>query len=316
MSSESVSLQTAKSAVAPDATSDSNSSGSNVAAAPAEGVMRAGAAPAQAPAPSNAKPASPVAKQLIVTTAAMSVRVADVRAAVEKVRNVAAQTGAQIENLTYEAGGPEGSGVQPADGSQGSSVVGGSPPSAQITLRVPAAQLEQAERAASALGQVTEQTSAQSDVTAQHVDMAARLRNLRAEEARLRALFSKAGDVSDLLEVEQELSSVRGDIESAQAQLAYLDQQVALSTLAISLSQPGPIVRPAFGASWGIADAVTQGVQSAVALVRALIVGCITLAPLAALILLAWGIVRVVRRVRSRRIPADADTIENLPSAD
>ena len=161
-----------------------------------------------------------------------------------------------------------------------------------------------------------DQTSAQSDVTAQHVDMAARLRNLRAEEARLRTLFSKAGDVSDLLEVEQELSSVRGDIESSQAQLAYLDQQVSLSTLAISLSQPGPIVRPAFGASWGIADAITQGVQSAVAVVRALIIGSITLAPLAALILLAWGIARLVRRLRAKRIPADDDGAEDLPSAE
>ena len=312
-----VTLQATSEAV-PGSAADSGVAKYGTAAAPAAGEARMGATAAAPPAASKSTAAAtPVAKQMIVTTATMSVRVKNVLSSVEAVRKLAKDAGAQISDLTYEAGGPESSPVQPqaADAAL-SSISGGQPPTAHITLRVPATQLEQAQRAAAALGELTAQTSAQSDVTAEHADMAARLRNMRAEEARLRALFSKAGDVSDLLEVEQQLSSVRGDIESAQAQLDYLDQQVALSTLEISLSQPGAIVRPAFGASWGIAEAVTQGVRSAVEVVRALIVGGITLIPIALLLLLAWFIVRLARRARRVRGSAPANVPQEPEAVD
>jgi hypothetical protein len=310
--------QQASKAAAPNTAGDGGTTSYGTPAAPAAGAVRLGAAAvgaAGAPQPSSdARASTPIAKAMIVTTATMDVRVKDVVSAVEAVRKLARDSGAQVADLTYAEGGPEPSPVQPTDNAALPSASGGQPPSAQITLRVPAAQLEQAQQAAAALGDVTAQTSTQGDVTAQHADMAARLRNMRAEEARLRALFAKAGGVSDLLEVEQQLSGVRGDIESAQAQLDYLDRQVALSTLEISLSQPGAIVRPASGASWGIADAVTQGVRSAVAVVRALIVGGITLLPVALLLLLARFILRLARRARRTSSPADAASPEEAES--
>ena len=312
---ESQAPSTAKAAMSAATPSD----GAGVTNAPyATGAVRMGSGGAPASGSGSGKHASPMAKQMIVMTAAVSLRVKDVSATVEAVRKVAASAGAQVADLQYEAGGPETTGVQPeGDGppaSPASAVMGGSPPSAQITLRVPAAQLEQTERAVSALGEVTAQTSEASDVTAQHADMAARLRNLRAEESRLRTLFAHAGDVSDLLDVEQQLSSVRGDIESAQAQIAVIDNQVALSTLTVSLSQPGAIVRPASGVSWGISEAITRGIQSAVAVVQALIVGALTLAPLVALVLLAWGLVHAILRLRKRRGATPSATAKGAPT--
>ena len=55
------------------------------------------------------------------------------------------------------------------------------------------------------------------DVTTHFVDVEARLGNLRAAEQQLMVLFERSGKVSDVLEVQRELTNVRGQIESLQA---------------------------------------------------------------------------------------------------
>ena len=69
------------------------------------------------------------------------------------------------------------------------------------------------------LGKVLSESSADDDVTQQHVDLKARLTNAKAEEARLRTFFDQAKSVTDMLAIERELARVRGDIESMTAQL-------------------------------------------------------------------------------------------------
>lgn len=300
--------------------SDSVTSAGSSGAAMSYGSAGASAKAMSAPAASPAAPAetaaggasaetqgavapvgSPATKPMIVTTDALSLRVDDVRAAVDRIRALAGTRSAQIADLSYSAGGDGVTPVPLGELRKNDSGIGGSPASAQITLRVPVANLAALEAAAAKLGVVLSQTSNQTDVTAQHVDMAARLKNLRAEEARLRTLFNRAGGVSSLLEVEQQLSNVRGEIESLQAQLAYLEQQVALSTLTVTLTEPGALVRPASGITWGFAAAITQGVQSAAALLRTLIVGFIAISPVLLVLALAWAVWRVVRWARNRR---------------
>jgi hypothetical protein len=160
------------------------------------------------------------------------------------------------------------------------------------------------------LGRLVSQSANESDVTQQHIDMVARLANLRAEETRLRALMNRAGTVSDLLSVERELSRVRGDIESMQAQLSYLEGQAALATLTISLDQPGPVVRPSAG-GWGLVAAVTSGVQAAAALVRELITAIIALSPLLAIGAILWWLLAM--RVRRRRALHDSLAQQTAP---
>jgi hypothetical protein len=258
----------------------------------------AGGHAAPAPAP-QATAATAAQQQLVVKTATIGLEVDDIQKTTARVQALAASLSGQVENLVYTSGDGESEPVQPMAAEQ-SSGASAQPSSAQITLRVPAEKLDAAIAAVRPLGRLQSLTSSASDVTAQHVDMAARLKNMRAEEARLRQLFARAGSVSDLLDVEQQLSSVRGDIESAQGELNLLDRQIALSTLTISLAEPGSVVRPENGTSWGVRAAVTAGVQAAVAIVRAFITGAIALLPIVAAILLAWAVVALVRRIRRR----------------
>jgi hypothetical protein len=252
------------------------------------------------------KTAGAATDRLVIMNAAIQLRVEDLAGAIASVRKLTQTAGGSVSELNVnsnsESPAPDG-----ASATSATARIPG-PASASLTVRVPAAKLADVQAKVGALGRLISQSSNESDVTQQHIDMAARLTNLRAEEARLRALLSRAGQVSDLLAVERELSRVRGEIESMQGQLTYLEGQAAMATLTISLDQPGPVVRPS-GSGWGLADSVTFGVQAAAALVRGLIVGVIAFSPLIVLGGLAWWLIAwLVRRRRARLAaqPAEA----------
>lgn len=255
---------------------------------------------ASVPGASNSGPASPTPDRLVISTAAMSLRVDDIDKATASVRAMAAKYGAIISDLTLDAGEQPLPEPMPLDSRDGVALAP-SPGSAHITLRVPATKLDEIESAAARLGTLLSQSASESDVSQQHVDMAARLKNLQAEETRLRVFLNKATKVSEMLDVERELSRVRGEIESMQAQLTYLDRQVALATLTIDLSETGPVVRPTSG-GWGFLEAVTSGIQAAAALVRLFISGVIALAPLLIVAMLGWVVWRFARRRRGRTL--------------
>ena len=139
---------------------------------------------------SEAKSASTVAPdRLIISTASMDIQVEDVDKALAAVRTLAAASGSEIAQLNVQTGEGGGAPVPLSDGTTGSSSQSSS---AQVTLRVPAEKLASVEAKAAKLGKVLSQSAAQSDVTQQHVDLSARLKNLQAEEIRLRGFLDKA----------------------------------------------------------------------------------------------------------------------------
>jgi len=98
------------------------------------------------------------------------------------------------------------------------------------------------------------------DVTEQYIDSETRLKNKRVLETRYLELLKKAGKVSEILEIEKELSGVREEIESKEAQLKYLQSQVSMSAVTVSFYKPisrGNGVTISYGAKmW---NAVAEG---------------------------------------------------------
>src|SRR5437868_6196988 len=72
----------------------------------------------------------------------------------------------------------------------------------------------------------------------------ARLRNLKATEARYLDLLGQAKTVDDVLKVEQQLSNVRGQIEQLQGRLNYLRQSADTSTITVELRLPASAQTP------------------------------------------------------------------------
>jgi hypothetical protein len=268
-------------AVAPPSTQDAATSAENAPATAGSGAQKSELASTD---------------RMVILNAAMQLRVDDLAAAVASARSFTQAAGGSVSQLTVSSNSEAPAIDAGKTASQTAHYEG--PASASLTLRIPAKNLAAVEAKVAGLGKLISQSANESDVTQQHIDMSARLTNLRAEEARLRALLARAGKISELLSVERELSRVRGDIESMQAQLTYLEGQAAMATLTLTLEQPGPVVRPS-GGGWGIVNAVTSGVQAAVVLVNGLITVVIAFSPFIVLGLLAWWLIR--RSVRRRR---------------
>ena len=115
---------------------------------------------------------------------------------------------------------------------------------ASVTLRVPEAEFAMALAALRGLGTVRGHAVTSEDVTKAYFDLETRLAVTRETEARLRELLaSNTGKLSEVLQVERELSRVIGQIESMEGQKRYFDRQVALSTIALTLYEPEAIVR-------------------------------------------------------------------------
>lgn len=88
------------------------------------------------------------------------------------------------------------------------------------------------------------QHSAQ-DVTAEYVDLEARITNQQRLEERIIALLAeKGGKIEDILSVERELGRVREEIERMQGQLRLLANRTALSTVTINAREERNYIPP------------------------------------------------------------------------
>ena len=122
----------------------------------------------------------------------------------------------------------------------------------QASLRIPAPQLLSAIAELKALGRVELETQGGEEVTEQHADLVARLKNSRETEVRLQdVLRNRTGKVKEVLEVEQEIARVRGEIEQMEAQQQTLEHRVNFATIELKLAEeyqaqlstPSPSVR-------------------------------------------------------------------------
>jgi len=106
------------------------------------------------------------------------------------------------------------------------------------TLRVPSAQLEPALAELKQLGRADQESQAGEEVTKQYVDLAARLKNSRATEERLLGVLrNNTGKVKDVLEVENEISRVRGEIEGMEADQRALQTRIDFATITLSVTE-------------------------------------------------------------------------------
>lgn len=142
--------------------------------------------------------------------------------------------------------------------------------SLQMTLRMPVARFELAVEQLEALGNRLSKRVAVEDVTEQIVDMDARVKTMLAQEEVLRNMLRRSGNLSDALTVQNELTRLRGEIESIAAKRKALASQAAFSTLELTLAQKSTAMAHAttdpawletsWASAWGAGTAVFRSV--------------------------------------------------------
>jgi hypothetical protein len=168
----------------------------------------------------------------IVKTASLDVSVKKGRfaSAFSEVATIAAANGGFVASSTSASGREGESGdLRLAAGS--------------LVVRVPADRFDETRRQLVGLGRLTSERLSGEDLSGQLADIAARLRNLRSQEEAIRLLMARATTIGETIEVQQQLSGVREQIEKLAGEEARLGDAVALSTITVALSEPGVVVK-------------------------------------------------------------------------
>jgi PKD repeat protein len=113
-----------------------------------------------------------------------------------------------------------------------------------ISIRIPSESYDQAMGALRNTSMdVVNETTSSSDVTQEYVDLDSRLKNLEATESQLFKIMESAEKTEDVLNVQRELTSVRGEIEQTKGRMQYLEQTSATSLIIIQLAQAELVVK-------------------------------------------------------------------------
>jgi len=138
--------------------------------------------------------------------------------------------------------------------------------SLSASLRIPALELASTLAEIKTLGRIENESQSGEEVTQQHEDLAARLITSRGTEERLRAILQqRTGKVSDVLEVEEEIARVRGEIESMEAEQKTLEHRVDFATVDIQLTEDykAPLSSPDNSAGTRIHNSFVAGYRNA-----------------------------------------------------
>jgi hypothetical protein len=184
---------------------------------------------------------------LIVRTGQLDLRVADLDAAISAAERAVAAVGGYVAESQRSG-----------DGDQAS---------ASVVFRVPAARWTDALVALRAVGTkvLGEQTSSQ-EVTAQVVDLGARLANLRVTETALQGIMDRATKIPDVLAVQAQLTDVRGQIEELTAEQQTLQNQAALARLTVTFAPPPAVAVTQVREGWDPASQIDQATATLVGL--------------------------------------------------
>ncbi len=111
---------------------------------------------------------------------------------------------------------------------------------ASITARIPADKLDLFIAVVEDSGNVTNRSESTQDVTLQYSDLESRKKTLSMEQERIWALLEKADTLEAVIALEEHLSEIRYELESMESRLKLYDNQVAYSTIEISVHEVHP----------------------------------------------------------------------------
>jgi Domain of unknown function (DUF4349) len=172
---------------------------------------------------------------------------------------------------------------------------------AEVTYRIPSDRWDEGLDAIRKVATkvVGEDTSAV-EVTGQLVDLEARIANLRASEKAFQAIAAQATKISDILEVQNQLTNVRGQIEQLDAQRSHLSDQASYGTLNVTYGvQVAAVTTAAKG--WNPGQEADRATASLVGLLQGVTTAGIWFAIVWLPILLMIGIVVAIVSVVLRR---------------
>jgi hypothetical protein len=243
-------------------------------------------------------------EQLIIMNVDLTIVVADPVVKMEAINQLAKTLGGKLVSMNmYQVA--TNSGEQAPQGS--------------ISIRVPAEKLDSAllQIKSDAVDVPNENRSGQ-DVTSQYVDLRSQLTNLERAEQDLLAIMDQAQNApgndfttrtQDVLNVYNQIVSIRSQIEQIRGQMNYYENSSSTSLISVTLVAEKTI-QPIEIGSWKPEGVARDAIQALVNFLKGfvnfiiwlgLLVLPVLIVILGPLALIVWGIVALVRRNRKKK---------------
>lgn len=191
---------------------------------------------------------------------------------------------------------PEGSYIEASESSKRVST---------ITVRIPSEKLDDTLVTLHKLGTLVSESVNSVDRTYDGIDYDARLKIMREREVVLNDLLKNAKTAYDTANIQEQIFNLRGQIESLQGQKDVLEEQVALSTLTITLTEDGvkkekPEGKTMIGKAW------TTSANALLTSFGGIMIVSTAILPFLLLGIVIFYIVRLVLRKKNK-----SETLEN-----
>jgi len=234
---------------------------------------------------------TPGGERLVIQNADLMIVVADPVTKMDSIAKMAQQMGGfVVSSNLYETTLPNGIQV----------------PETNITIRVPAEKMNDALTQIKAeVLDITSETRTGQDVTQEYTDLQSRLRNYEAAEAQLREIMASATKTEDVLNVFNQITYYREQIEVIKGQMQYYEQSAALSAINVRILAE-ETVQPLEIGGWKPVGVARNAVQALInffkGFVNFLIWLVVFIVPVVAVIILPiWGIWCGIRNWRAKR---------------
>lgn len=185
--------------------------------------------------------ATAVAPRQVVKDGSLELLVKKAEATAEKIKAIAAELDGFVDDIDIKN-------------------VSETSKSGTVVIRVPADNFDEALVKIKELAiKVDKESASATDVTEVFVDLEARMKNLKAEEAQYLKILDQAKKIEDILNVSSQLGSVRGEIERLEGKIKYLSGQVDMSSITVSLTEEADV--QFFGIRWRPLFVLKQAVR-------------------------------------------------------
>ena len=195
-------------------------------------------------------------------------------------------------------------------------------PRGSITIRVPADRLDEAltriESESDRLP-ISKNINSQ-DVTSDYTDLQSRLKNLEATEAQLMEIMASANKTEDVLNVFDQLTRVREQIEVIKGQIKYYEESARLSAISVELV-PNEVIQPITIGGWQPIGVIKDAIQLLIIALQGLfyVVTMIALYILPILLIIVLPLYFIVRGLvawrRRRKQKREARVVETPEEA-
>ncbi|HKB18628.1 MAG TPA: DUF4349 domain-containing protein [Candidatus Dormibacteraeota bacterium] len=131
-----------------------------------------------------------------------------------------------------------------------------------ISFMVPAAHFDATIDELSKVGKVQSEHITGTDVSAQYVDLNARLANAEAQHQAMLALLARAQNINDIIAVQNQIGQITAQIEQLKGQIKYLNDNTSYSQVAVTLTEAGAPAQATRPDSWGFATALNDAAHN------------------------------------------------------